>query len=121
MEEPKNEFEIYGQYVASELKNVNNQRTVLQAKYYINNILLQARMGNLDNNNFGRYHGYGDGWQGYGDGYRTASSASTYADVSTPTHTPEPQAGVHTATSDELHFSNIEELVSQFEDDTQTD
>lgn len=59
MEEPKDEFEIYGQYVASELKNVKNQRTLLQAKYYINNILLQARMGNFDSNYFGGYQGYG--------------------------------------------------------------
>ncbi|XP_048481508.1 uncharacterized protein LOC125489531 [Plutella xylostella] len=117
MKEPKDEFEIYGQYVASELKNVKNQRTLLQAKYYINNILLQARMGNFDSNYFGGYQGYGDGWLGYGDGYRTTSSTSTYADASTPTQTPEPQ--VHTATGDELRFSNLDEIVSQLEDGTQ--
>lgn len=117
MEESKDEFEVYGQYVASELKNVKNQRTVLQAKYYVNNILLQARMGNFNNNCFSGYHGYG--WQEFGGGYRTTSSTSTYADASTPTHTPEPQTGVHTAIGDKLHFSNIEEIVNQLEDDTQ--
>ncbi|XP_063538083.1 uncharacterized protein LOC134747388 [Cydia strobilella] len=108
-----NEFDIYGQYVASELKNVKDQRARMQAKYYINNILQQARMGYYNSG------GYGE-WYGYGSGYRTASSTSTYADTSTPTGTPEPGEAHNANSQDVLHFSNLEELISQLEyDDSQ--
>lgn len=109
-----NEFDIYGQYVASELKNVKDERALMQAKYYINNILVQARMGYYNSG------GYGD-WYGYGSGYRTASSTSTYAEhASTPTGTPEPGEAHNANSQDVLHISNLEELVSQLEyDDSQ--
>lgn len=114
MDEVSNEFDIYGQYVASELKNVQDQRAVLQAKYYINNILLQARMGTFNSG------GYGDWWQGYGSGYRTASSASTHDDTSTPTRTPEPGEARTANSQDVLQFVNLDALVSQLEyDDSQ--
>ncbi|XP_061718383.1 transcription factor Adf-1-like [Cydia pomonella] len=39
------EFEIYGQYVASELRETKDLHSVLIAKRYINDILINARMG----------------------------------------------------------------------------
>ncbi|XP_063538246.1 uncharacterized protein LOC134747583 [Cydia strobilella] len=39
------EFEIYGQYVASELRETKDLHSVLVAKRYINDILINARMG----------------------------------------------------------------------------
>ncbi|XP_063538691.1 uncharacterized protein LOC134747944 [Cydia strobilella] len=39
------EFEIYGQYVASELRETKDLHSVLVAKRYINDILIKARMG----------------------------------------------------------------------------
>ncbi|XP_063625247.1 uncharacterized protein LOC134796984 [Cydia splendana] len=39
------EFEIYGQYVASELRETKDLHSVLIAKRYINDILFNARMG----------------------------------------------------------------------------
>lgn len=41
----KDRFEVYGQYVASELREVNHEHSLLMAKYHINNILFEARMG----------------------------------------------------------------------------
>ncbi|XP_041978287.1 uncharacterized protein LOC121732471 [Aricia agestis] len=38
-------FDIYGAYVASELRSVNNAQEVTQAKYLINNILYELKMG----------------------------------------------------------------------------
>ncbi|CAG5037077.1 unnamed protein product [Parnassius apollo] len=45
MVEFKDEYDIYGQYVASELRATKNENAVLQAKSYINDILIDARMG----------------------------------------------------------------------------
>ncbi|KAJ8924305.1 hypothetical protein NQ315_007098 [Exocentrus adspersus] len=42
------EFEIYGQYVASELRAIRDEHSLLMAKSYINNVLIDARMGNLN-------------------------------------------------------------------------
>ncbi|XP_063385469.1 uncharacterized protein LOC134671539 [Cydia fagiglandana] len=41
----QDEFEIYGQYVASELRETRDLHSVLIAKRYINDILFNARMG----------------------------------------------------------------------------
>ncbi|CAK1587779.1 unnamed protein product [Parnassius mnemosyne] len=47
MIEIRDEYDIYGQYVASELRAAKNENAVLQAKSYINNILIDMRMGKL--------------------------------------------------------------------------
>ncbi|KAJ0173650.1 hypothetical protein K1T71_010799 [Dendrolimus kikuchii] len=41
----KDEFDIYGAYIASELRTVKDDKAVTQAKYFINNILLNLKMG----------------------------------------------------------------------------
>lgn len=38
-------FDVYGQYVGTELRALNKEHIVIMAKYYINNILLDARLG----------------------------------------------------------------------------
>ncbi|CAK1592422.1 unnamed protein product [Parnassius mnemosyne] len=55
--EKKDPFDIYGEYIAAELSSVNDDHAVTQAKYHINNILYELKMG--------RYNTYG---------YQTASS-----------------------------------------------
>lgn len=54
-ESKKDEYKIYGQYVASELRQVKNENAVLQTKSYINNILIDMRM---DKYNYGYYRNY---------------------------------------------------------------
>ncbi|XP_063365098.1 uncharacterized protein LOC134653632 [Cydia amplana] len=46
----EDEFEIYGQYVASELRETKDLHSVLIAKRYINDILFNARMGKYRTN-----------------------------------------------------------------------
>lgn len=41
----RDEFDVYGQYVGTELRALNDEHSVIMAKYYINNILLDARLG----------------------------------------------------------------------------
>lgn len=41
----QDEFSVYGQYVASELREMKDTHSILMAKYYINNILIDARLG----------------------------------------------------------------------------
>lgn len=41
----QDEFSVYGQYVASELREVKDTNSILIAKYYKNNILIDARLG----------------------------------------------------------------------------
>lgn len=38
-------FDVYGKYVASELRNIKDEYSTLIAKQYINNILIDARIG----------------------------------------------------------------------------
>ncbi|CAG9137202.1 unnamed protein product [Plutella xylostella] len=45
MEATPDEFDVYGRYVASELRLIKDEHSALMAKYYINNILTEARMG----------------------------------------------------------------------------
>lgn len=45
----QDEFDIYGEYVASELRQVKDVHSLLMAKYYINNILIKTRMGKYRN------------------------------------------------------------------------
>lgn len=40
----QDEFEVYGQYVGTELRALNDEHSIIIAKYYINNILLDARL-----------------------------------------------------------------------------
>lgn len=49
------DFDIYGKYVASELKNIKDEYSALIAKQYINNILIEARIGKY------QYYGYSTG------------------------------------------------------------
>lgn len=49
--EKKDPFDIYGEYIAAELRSVKDDRAVTQAKYHINNILYELKMG--------RYNTYG--------------------------------------------------------------
>lgn len=48
VENPKDEYDFYGQYVASELRVAKNENAVLRAKSYINEILINMRMGKYD-------------------------------------------------------------------------
>ncbi|CAG4981626.1 unnamed protein product [Colias eurytheme] len=41
----RDEFDVYGQYIGTELRALNDEHSVIMAKYYINNILLDARLG----------------------------------------------------------------------------
>lgn len=41
----QDECSVYGQYVASELREIKDEHSVIMAKYYINNILIDARLG----------------------------------------------------------------------------
>ncbi|XP_075987812.1 uncharacterized protein LOC142984233 [Anticarsia gemmatalis] len=52
------EFDIYGQYIASELRNVKTEYGMLIAKMHINRIVIEARMGKFD----------GDGYRDYTEG-----------------------------------------------------
>lgn len=45
MEATPDEFDVYWRYVASELRLIKDEHSALMAKYYINNILIEARMG----------------------------------------------------------------------------
>lgn len=45
MEATPDHFDVYGRYVASELRLLKDEHSALMAKYYINNILLESRMG----------------------------------------------------------------------------
>lgn len=38
-------FDVYGQYIATELRALNDDHSIIMAKYYINNILLDASLG----------------------------------------------------------------------------
>lgn len=125
MDQPKDEFQIYADYVASELKNIKNEHAVLQAKYFINKILFDARMGKYN------YTGYEMGsnsshTQSYG--YRSASQQSSYSinsvddDVVTAnaSHVNNDNGASAEPTLTELRqFENIQELVSHFESETQ--
>lgn len=44
-DEMTDEFDVYGKYVASELRNIKNEYSTLIAKQFINNILIDARIG----------------------------------------------------------------------------
>lgn len=70
MDESTDEYDIYGQYVASELRAVQNETAVIQAKAYINNILIDMRMGKY-NYGYG-YHNH----PGYETAWTSASSTS---------------------------------------------
>lgn len=43
--EKKDPFDIYGEYIAAELRSVKDDQAVTQAKYHINNILYELKMG----------------------------------------------------------------------------
>lgn len=47
----QDEFEVYGQYVGTELRALNDEHSIIIAKYYINNILLDARLGKYRRSN----------------------------------------------------------------------
>ncbi|VVC98749.1 unnamed protein product [Leptidea sinapis] len=44
-DEMTDEFDVYGKYVASELRNIKDEYSTLIAKQFINNILTDARIG----------------------------------------------------------------------------
>ena len=69
MDESKDDNDIYGQYVASELRAVQNETSVKQAKGYINNILIDMRMGKYN---------YGYGYQSH-PGYESTSTPASSA------------------------------------------
>lgn len=122
MDQPKDEFQVYADYVASELRNIKNEHAVLQAKYFINNILLEARMGKY---NYAETGSNSSHTQSYG--YRSASQQSSYStnsvndDIVTANashvNNEEPTAPTFTELG---HFENIQELVSHFESETRT-
>lgn len=61
------EYDIYGKYIASELRALQNDTAVTQAKSYISNILIGMRMGKY---NYGYvYHSH--------PGYDTASKPAS--------------------------------------------
>lgn len=121
MDQPKDEFQVYGDYVASELRNIDNKHALLQAKYFINNILLDAGMGEFN------YAGYETGCgsshtQSYE--YRTASQQSSYStnvsdDIVTPNTPSVINENVVPAAQNLTELENIQELVSQFDSETQ--
>lgn len=41
----RDEFDVYGQYIGTELRALKDEHSVIMAKYYINNILIDARLG----------------------------------------------------------------------------
>lgn len=45
----RDEFDIFGQYVASELRETKDEHSTLKAKSLINNILFDMRMGKYKN------------------------------------------------------------------------
>lgn len=44
-DEMTDEFDVYGKYVGSELRNIKDEYSTLIAKQFINNILIDARIG----------------------------------------------------------------------------
>lgn len=59
----QDEFDVYGQYVGSELRELKDEHSALMAKYYINNILIDARLGK------------------YRPGYSTESQSTVQRDI----------------------------------------
>ncbi|CAG5019565.1 unnamed protein product [Parnassius apollo] len=45
--EKKHPFDIYGEYIAAELRSVKDDQAVTQAKYHINNILYELKWDNI--------------------------------------------------------------------------
>lgn len=120
MEQPKDEFQVYAEYVATELRNIKNEHAVLQAKYLINNILLEARMGKY---NYTGYETGSNSSQPQSDGYRSASQQTSYStnSVNTDNETSnDNENGASEPIFTELRqFENIQELVTHLESETQ--
>ncbi|XP_045781400.1 uncharacterized protein LOC123878298 [Maniola jurtina] len=125
MDQPKDEFQVYADYVASELRNIKNEHAVLQAKYFINNILLEARMGKY---NYAEYQTGSNSSHTQSYGYRSAPQQSSYStnsvndDIVTAnaSHVNNDNEAPTAPTFTELRqIENIEELVSRFESETQ--
>lgn len=98
--EKKDSFDIYGEYIAAELRSVKDDRAVTQAQYHINNILYELKMG--------RYISYG---------YQTASSHPS----STPNNVQEierQETSRLDATQDEIEDSAILNLVNYLSDES---
>ncbi|XP_053618508.1 spastin-like [Plodia interpunctella] len=128
MDQPKDEYQIYADYIASELRNIKNEHAVLQTKYFINNILLEARMGkyNYTENAMGSNSSDTQSYQSYG--YRSASQQSSYSTNSVNNNIVTANASHvnndNGASAEPTHiefrqFENIQELVSHFESETQ--
>ncbi|CAG5000869.1 unnamed protein product [Parnassius apollo] len=103
----KDPFDIYGEYIAAELRRVKDDQAVTQVKYHINNTLYELKMG--------RYNTYG---------YQTASSHPS----STPNNVQETEIGeIKTqetnrldAIQDETEDSAILNLVNNYLSDEST-
>ena len=54
-EESDDDETLFGNYIASELRHINDERTKLIVKNTITNTILQARIGLLGNPNVGSY------------------------------------------------------------------
>ncbi|KAH9633048.1 hypothetical protein HF086_000408 [Spodoptera exigua] len=128
MDQQKDEYQIYADYIASELRNIKNEHAVLQTKYFINNILLEARMGkyNYTENAMGSNSSDTQSYQSYG--YRSASQQSSYSTNSVNNNIVTANASHvnndNGASAEPTHiefrqFENIQELVSHFESETQ--
>lgn len=70
-QEEKDAFDTYAAYVAAELRSVEDDRAVTQAKYHINNILYKLKMGQYNTS------------YGYVTGSRSSSSQSNGQDSDT--------------------------------------
>lgn len=79
MEQPKDEFQVYAEYVATELRNIKNEHAVLQAKYFINNILLEEYLIKMGKYNYVGYERGSNSSQPQSYGYRSASQQTSYS------------------------------------------
>lgn len=121
MEQPKDEFQVYAEYVATELRNIKSEHAVLQAKYFINNILLEARMGKY---NYTEYETGSNSSQPQSYGYRSASQQTSYSTNSVNTVNETSNDNNDNGASEPIftelrQFKNIQELVTHLESETQ--